>query len=61
VFNILSDDCVLLLEDMVGANNPIQRLVDEYVKKENGQYVLVGVVGVLCSYGGCPNLCMLLV
>ncbi|KAK4524077.1 hypothetical protein GAYE_SCF01G1976 [Galdieria yellowstonensis] len=40
VFNILSDDCVLLLEDMVGANNPIQRLVDEYVKKENGQYVL---------------------
>ncbi|GJQ10253.1 hypothetical protein GpartN1_g2044.t1 [Galdieria partita] len=40
VFNILSPDCVLLYEDMVGKNNPILRKVDEYVKKENGQYAL---------------------
>eukprot|EP00871_Galdieria_phlegrea_P001982 jgi/Galph1/2785/GphlegSOOS_G1439.1 len=40
VFNILSRDCVLLFEDMMGKNSPILRVVDEYVKKQNGEYVM---------------------
>jgi len=30
IFNIVSDDCVLLAEDVIGADAPLRRLVDEY-------------------------------
>lgn len=31
VFNILSDDCCLMMEEMIGEESPTRRLVDEYV------------------------------
>jgi len=41
VFSILSDDCVLMLEDMVGPDSPTRRLVDEYARDEaTGKYAL---------------------
>ena len=38
VFSIVHDDCVLLLEDIIGPGAPGRRLVAEFVRGENGQY-----------------------
>merc|ERR1739848_178948 len=38
VFSILSDDCVLMLEDMMGEKSDTRRLVDEYTVGEGGKY-----------------------
>lgn len=38
VFSILSDDCVLMLEDMMGEKSETRRLVDEYTVGEGGKY-----------------------
>jgi len=38
VFSILSNDCVLMLEDMMGADSPTRRLVDEYTIGDDGKY-----------------------
>lgn len=52
VFNILSSNCCLMLEDMMGVDSPTKRMVDEYVRysaadtantnvdKRTGNYVL---------------------
>eukprot|EP00899_Mesostigma_viride_P029157 jgi/Mesvir1/9426/Mv02169-RA.1 len=39
VFSILSEDCVLMLEDMMGADSPKRRMVDEYTVNRKGIYV----------------------
>ena len=38
VFSIVHDDCVLLLEDIIGPEAPGRRLVAEFVRGEDGQY-----------------------
>ena len=38
VFSILSQDCVLMLEDMMGEESPTRRLVDEYTRGDDGAY-----------------------
>ena len=40
VFSVLSDTCCLMLEEMMGAEAPTRRLVDEYVKGADGKYAL---------------------
>lgn len=40
VFSILSQDCVLMLEDMMGEESPTRRLVDEYAVGSDGKYAL---------------------
>eukprot|EP00128_Syssomonas_multiformis_P005460 Colp12_sorted_trinity150504_noHs@29549 len=40
VFNIISDDCVVLLESVKGDQSPIRRLVDEYQRNKDGKYYL---------------------
>lgn len=37
VFNILSSDCCLMLEEMMSENSPTKRVVDEYVYKTSQQ------------------------
>ena len=39
VFSILSDDCALVLEEMIGSDSPTRRLVDEFTLV-NGKYEL---------------------
>lgn len=34
VFNIVGDNCVLMLKDMMGRDSPTRRMVDEYVRVE---------------------------
>ena len=38
VFSILSENCVLMLEDMMGKESPTRRLVDEYSADVKGNY-----------------------
>ena len=40
-FSILGEDCVLMLEEMMGEASPTRRLVDEYVREGEGPYALV--------------------
>lgn len=35
VFNIISDDCVIMLQEMMGEESPTHRVVDEYVKSSS--------------------------
>lgn len=40
VFSILSDNCVIMLADIMGEASPKRRLVDEWVKDPStGKYV----------------------
>lgn len=39
-FSIISDNCCIMLEDMMGADSPTKRLVDEYTRDSNGAYKL---------------------
>ena len=38
VFSLLSDNCCLMLDEMMGADAPTRRLVDEYAKGPDGKY-----------------------
>jgi hypothetical protein len=40
VFNVVSDHLCLMLESIMGRENPRRRLVSEYVKNENGEWVV---------------------
>ncbi|CAG9464079.1 unnamed protein product [Pedinophyceae sp. YPF-701] len=40
VFSILSDNCCVMLEDMMGQDSATKRLVDEYVRDKSGKYHL---------------------
>lgn len=40
VFSILSDNVCIMLEEMIGADSPTRRLVDEYAKGPDGKYAL---------------------
>lgn len=40
VFALLSEDCCLMLEEMMGEDSPTRRLVDEYVRISPGTYKL---------------------
>ncbi len=41
VFSLLSDNCCIMLEDIMGEASPTRRLVDEYVRDPaTGKYAL---------------------
>ena len=42
IFNIVSDDVVLLAEDVIGEASPLRRLVDEYERIDDGEETPVG-------------------
>ena len=53
VFSIISDNCCIMLEDIMGAASPTRRLVDEYVRDPaTKKYKLGRCVGALCVCGG---------
>lgn len=37
VFSVLSETCCIMLEDIMGENSPMRRLVDEYVREGAGK------------------------
>uniref|UniRef100_A0A7S0UQV8 Arginine deiminase n=1 Tax=Polytomella parva TaxID=51329 RepID=A0A7S0UQV8_9CHLO len=41
VFSLLSDNCCIMLADIMGEDSPKRRLVDEYVRQDDGSYTLV--------------------
>lgn len=40
VFSVLSDNCCIMLSEMMGEDAPTRRLVDEYEKGPDGKYLL---------------------
>ena len=58
VFSILSDDCCIMLEDMMGETSPTRRLVDEYVRDPiSGKYTVSGAERMGCRTTSGWRLC----